>query len=222
MTMELFFFDIETCGNYSDFETLKLEDGRGAKLFESKFEKMSWIDKYDSIDDAYLNNGGIVSTFGKICCISFGFIDNSGNNQIKSFYGDDEKEIVTNFNELLKKIQTKNFKVSGWRISYFDIPWLLHKLHKYGIVPADIILSYDKKPWDMRIVDMFDDWKGKFAWSISFDEMCYELDIDSPKLEMNGSQVHEYYWSGRLEEIKHYCEKDVLACIEASKKIYKK
>lgn len=220
--MELFFFDIETCGNYSDFETFKFEDERGAKLFESKFEKMNWCEKYNSVDDAYLNNAGIISSYGKICCISFGFIDNSGNNQIKSFYGDDEKEIVTNFNELLKKIQKKNFKISGWRITYFDIPWLLHKLHKYGIVPADIILSYDKKPWDMRVVDMFDDWKGKFAWSISFDEMCYELGITSPKSEMNGSQVHEYYWSGRLEEIKEYCERDVLACIEVSKKIYNK
>ena len=220
--MELFFFDIETCGNYPDFETFKLNDERGTKLFYSKFDKMSWVEKYDSINDAYINNAGVISTYGKVCCISFGFIDNSGNNQIKSFYGEDEKEIITEFNNLLKKIETKNFKLSGWRITHFDIPWLLHKLHKYNIEPANIILTYDKKPWEMRIVDMFEDWKGKFAWSISFDEMCYELGIHSPKTEMNGSQVHEYYWSGKLEEIKTYCERDVLACIEASKKIYKK
>lgn len=38
---------------------------------------------------------------------------------------------------------------------------------------------------------------------------------------MNGSQVHEYYWKGKIEEIKTYCEKDVEACIEVSKRIYK-
>ena len=220
--MELFFFDIESCGIYPDFYTFQIEDERGSSLFKSKFEKMNWIDKYESVDEAYLNNAGVISTYGKICCISFGFIDSSGKNQIKSFYGKDEKEIVENFNELLKKIQTKNFKLSGWRTTHFDIPWILHKLHKYDIVPSDIILSYDKKPWEMRIVDMFEDWKGKFAWSISFDEMLYELNIDSPKSKMNGSQVHEYYWDNRLEEIKDYCEKDVLACIQASKRMYNK
>ena len=67
---------------------------------------------------------------------------------------------------------------------------------------------------------MFEDWKGKFAWSPSFDEMTYELDIDSPKELMNGSDVHKFYWQDRLEDIKDYCERDILACIEVSKKIY--
>jgi predicted PolB exonuclease-like 3'-5' exonuclease len=72
----------------------------------------------------------------------------------------------------------------------------------------------------MRIVDMADDWKQKFAWSWSFDEMCYELGVDSPKDKINGGDVNTYFWSGRLEEIKEYCEKDVKACIEAAKRIY--
>ena len=218
--MDLFFFDIETCGSYPDFQTFKIEDERGSKLFGDKFEKMCWSEKYSNIEEAYLDNSGIISAFGKICCISFGFIANAGNYQIKSFYGKDEREIVENFNDLLKKIETKNFNLSGFRISHFDIPWILHKLHKYGIKPANIILPYSKKPWEMRIVDMFEDWKGKFAWSPSFEEMCYELDIESPKKTMNGSQVHSYYWSDKLESIKDYCEKDILACIEVSKKIY--
>lgn len=218
--MELFFFDIETCGLYPNFETFKIEDERGSKLFESKFSKMLWNEKYDSIDEAYLENSGIISTFGKICCISFGFIANAGNYQIKSFYGNDERQVIENFNDLLKKIETKNFNLSGFRITHFDIPWILHKLHKYEIKPANIILPYNKKPWELRIVDMFEDWKGKFAWSPSFDEMCYELNISSPKESMNGSQVHKFYWQNRLEEIKDYCEKDILACIQASKKIY--
>lgn len=218
--MELFFFDIETTGEYPDFETFESVDTRGAALFRSKYIRMDWNHKWTTVDEAYVENAGIISTFGKVCCISFGFIDNSGNNQIKSFYGDNEKEIVENFNLLLKKIEVKNFNLSGYRICYFDIPWLLHKLHKYDIKPADILLPYAKKPWEMRIVDMFDDWKGKFAWSPSFDEMCYELEIESPKSNMNGSEVHRNFWKGNLEEIKDYCEKDVLACIQVSKKIY--
>ena len=218
--MELFHFDIESCGQYKDYETFKSEDERGAKLFESKYNKM-WTDKFSSIDEAYIENAGIISTYGRIVCISFGFTDNNGEKKISSYYDIDERDIVESFNNLLKKIETKSFNLSGFRINHFDIPWLLHKLHKYGIEPASIIYLYDKKPWDMRITDMSDDWKQKFAWAFSFDEMCYELGVKSPKDIINGSDVHKYYWSGKIEQIKTYCEKDVNSSIEVSKKLYK-
>jgi predicted PolB exonuclease-like 3'-5' exonuclease len=220
--MELFHFDIETAGKYPDFNTFKQNDQKGASLFEAKYNKMEWHLKYKDVDEAYLNNSGIISTYGRIVCISFGFIDNEGNSKISSYYGDNEEEIVTSFNNLLKKIETKNFNLSGFRILHFDIVWILRKLSKYRIEPANIIYTYDKKPWDMRITDMSDDWKGKFAWSNSFDELSYELGVPSPKSNINGSDVHKYYWSGRVEDVKTYCEKDVEACIEISKIIYKK
>ena len=219
--MELFHFDIETAGQYKDYDTFLDNDERGARLFMGKYEKMNWSEKYADINEAYLENAGIISTYGRIVCISFGYIDNEGNNKISSFYGDDEQDIVNSFNNLLKKIETKSFNLSGFRINHFDIPWLLHKLHKYGIEPANMIYLYDKKPWDLRVVDMSDDWKGKFAWAFSFDEMCYELGVVSPKDIINGSDVHKYYWSGKIEQIKTYCEKDVHSSIEVSKKLYK-
>lgn len=219
MNMELFMFDIETTGQYKDFETFEQQDERGANLFKNKYKKMNWEEKYDNIYDAYLDNAGIVPTYGKIVCISFGYLDN-GVERVSSFYGDDEKDIVEKFNNLLKKIETKNFNLSGYRIAYFDQPWLLHKLNKYGIQPADIIVTHNKKPWEMRITDMSDHWKGKFAWAFSFDEMCYELDIESPKDNMNGSEVHVAFWNGKVEEVKKYCEKDVIACIRVAQRIY--
>ena len=219
--MELFHFDIETCGQYKDYGSFLDNDERGAKLFSSKYEKMNWNEKYTDINEAYIENAGIISTYGKICCISFGYIDSNEQKQIRSFYGDDEKDIVDSFNNLLKKIEQKSFSLSGFRINHFDIPWVLHKLHKYEIEPANIIYLYDKKPWDVRVVDLSDDWKQKFAWSFSFDEMCYELGVKSPKDSMNGSMVHKYYYQGKIEMIKEYCEKDVSSSIDASKKLYK-
>lgn len=218
---ELFHFDIETVGAHPDYETFKSYDERGAKLFENKYNKMKWDEKYENIKEAYIDNAGIVSTYGKIVCISFGYLDNDSNKQIKSIYGDDEKDIVNKFNDLLKKIETKNFNLSGFRILYFDIVWLLRKLNKYKIEPANIIYTHGKKPWEMRVVDMSDDWKGKFAWSNSFDELAYELGIESPKDNMNGSEVHKAYWNGEVDKIKEYCEKDVSVCIDISKIIYR-
>jgi len=221
MKQDLFHFDIETTAEYPDWETFKSNDLRGANLFEGKYNKMNWREKYNSIDEAYLDNAGIISTYGRIVCISFGFLDDKGEKKIRSFYGDDEKDIVDSFNNLLKKIETKSFNLSGFRINHFDIPWVLHKLHKYGIEPANMIYMYDKKPWDMRITDMSDDWKQKFAWAFSFDEMCYELGVKSPKDNMNGSEVHKAYWNGEVEKIKEYCEKDVSSSIDCGLKIYK-
>ena len=220
MKKDLFHMDIETAGAHADWETFKSEDDRGAKLFESKYHKMKWDEKYESVNDAYVDNAGIISTYGKIVCISFGYIDNNGENKISSFYGDDERDIVNSFNDLLKKIEKKNFNLSGFRILHFDIPWLLHKLHKYGIKPANMIYMYDKKPWDMRITDMADDWRGKFAWAFSFDELAYELGVHSPKDIISGSDVHRYYWDGKIEDIKTYCEKDVSSSIGAGIKLY--
>lgn len=218
--MELFHFDIESCGQYPDFNTFESSDKRGSELFKTKYLKLHLDDKF-TIDEAYLDQSPIISTYGKICCISFGFIDTAGEKKISSFYGDNEEQIVTDFNNLLKKIETKPFSLSGFRINYFDIPWILHKLHKYGIEPANIIYLYGKKPWENRIVDMSDDWKGRFAYMFSFDEMLYELGISSPKEKMHGSMVHSKFWEGKYSEIKEYCERDVASCIEASKLIYK-
>lgn len=218
--MELFHFDIETAGQYKDYDSFLDTDERGAKLFMNKYEKMNWSEKYSDINEAYLENAGIISTYGRIVCISFGY-ESNGAKHIRSFYGEDERDIVESFNNLLKKIETKGFNLCGFRINHFDIPWVLHKLHKYEIEPASMIYLYDKKPWDVRVTDMSDDWKQKFAWAFSFDEMCYELSVASPKDIINGSDVHKYYWSGRVEDIKTYCEKDVSSSIDASKKLYK-
>jgi predicted PolB exonuclease-like 3'-5' exonuclease len=218
--MELFHFDIETAGQWRDFDEFLENDKRGADLFKSKWEKMKWSEKYSSIDEAYLDNSGIISTYGRIVCISFGYVDNDGEKRISSFCGDDEKQIVESFNNLLTKIEKKSFNLSGFRINHFDIPWVLHKCHKYGIKPANIIYIYDKKPWDMRVTDMSDDWRQKFAWAFSFDEMCYELGVNSPKQDMNGSEVHKSFWNGEIEKIKKYCESDVSASIDVSLKLY--
>lgn len=219
--MELFHFDIECRGNYKTLEDFRNSDLRGYNLFIDKYNKTIWKEKYENAEDAYKENSSILSTYGSICCISFGFIDNNNNKQVRSYYGEDERYIVESFNNLLKKVETKNYKLSGYKILTFDIPWILHKLCKYGIEPANIINLYGKKPWELRIADMFEDWKLKFQYSYSFDEMLYEIGIESPKKLMDGSEVNDYFWKGDLESIKTYCEKDVKSSIEASLKLYR-
>lgn len=219
--MELFHFDIECAGEHRDYDEFKKADERGARLFEGKWKRMGWDQKH-VLADSYLDQSGIIPTYGRICCISFGYSGQEGEPLIRSFCGEDERDIVSSFNDLLKKIERKSFRLAGFRINHYDVPWVLHKLHKYGVEPAGIIRPYDKKPWEMRIVDMAEDWKQKFAYSFSFDEMAYELGIKSPKEAMDGSMVHQYYHQGRIDDIRRYCEADVETCILAAKMIYGK
>ena len=74
--MELFHFDIETAGQYKTYDDFLDSDERGAKLFQSKYEKMGWNEKYKDTNEAYLENAGIISTYGRIVCISFGYETN--------------------------------------------------------------------------------------------------------------------------------------------------
>ncbi len=223
MSRELLHFDIETCGDYPNWTEFELNDPIGAALFKKKYDKMNWEERHGSLDVAYLETAPIVSTFGRICCISYGFW-NGDEKRIDSAYGTDEKQVLLDFKKILDKVSNKNFDLSGFRVCYFDIPFVLHKMHKYGIDPPAILDIYDSKPWEMRVRDMSDDFRQKFAWSFSFDEMCYELGVDSPKTDLDGSKVHGEFWkqsSESIENIKTYCEKDVFASLDVEKVLYK-
>lgn len=215
--MEFFYFDIETAGQHSNYTSLKNNDELGASLFHKKYESNLEGD----IADVYREKSPIITTYGRIVCISFGVIHTDGSKKINSFYGNDEKLIVTQFNNLLKRIEQSNYILFGFRISNFDIPWIVHKLHKYDIEPSDFLYLYDKKPWESRIRDLADDWRLKSYYNHSFDEICYELDVISPKSGISGKDVHDLYWNDRYNDIKTYCEGDVSALIDISKKIYK-
>jgi len=218
----LFYFDIETVGKYKDLETLKSNDERGYKLFLKKYNTNSWLQEKGTIEESYLQSSSILSAFGKIVCISFGYYTNKNEigYTINSLYGNEEKIIVKEFNNLLKKVGQKHMLLSGWRILSFDIPWIVHKLNKYEIVPSNLLDIYGVKPWEIKAFDLADEWKQKFGHYTSFDETTYELGIDSSKDDIDGSKVHQTYWNDQdINRIKVYCEKDVLKSMQVSEKM---
>lgn len=220
----LFYFDIETVGQYRSLTEFELADERGANLFKKKFDKNPFMsDRHQSVYQGYLEYSPIFSTFGKIVCISFGYFHdkNEQGYTISSIQYDNEEEIVIEFNKLLDKVGRKGMYLSGYRITSFDIPWVLHKLNRYNVTPSKLIDIYGTKPWDNKIVDLADEWKQKFKYYNTFDEVAYELGVDSPKDDIDGSMVHNVYWNeGNLSRIKTYCEKDVYASMMVGKKMF--
>lgn len=207
----LFYFDIETVGKYKDYATFKENDTRGAELFEKKYSK--WFkDRFSSVEDAYLNNAPIHSVYGKIVCVSFGYFTNKNEKgyTIGSIYNDDEVILLKEVSELFEKVSRKFMVLSGFKINGFDIPWLVHKMIKYSIPIPSILQIFDKKPWEINSFDLDEKWRLNEKYYYSLDEVCYEMDLASPKDDLNGSMVHHTYWiENDLLKIKTYCEKDV-------------
>lgn len=221
MFKHLFYFDIETVGNFPYFEGLRAQNEREFKLFCKKYETIpTW--KELPIEEVYLSKSGLHSTFGKIVCISFGWFNNNEEFRVNSFCSNNEIEIVSEFNNLLKKVETKGFALCGFNVLSFDVPWLIHKMNKYDIIPSNLINVYGKKPWEIKIIDLADEWKQKFSYYASLDEVVYELGLESPKNGIDGSQIHKVYWEERdLSRISKYCCADVNAVKEIAMKMFK-
>ena len=219
---DLFYFDIETTGKYKDYKTCLLEDPKGAELFEKKYHKNEWMKEQGTLEESYEKSAGIFSTYGKIVCISFGYFTNKNEKgyTVGSIYGDNEEKIINDFSELLMKVSEKGMYLSGYVINAFDIPFVVHKILKYKAPLPSILNLYDKKPWEVSIFDLADKWKFQTKYYASLDEVCYELGIESPKDDINGSEVHNVYWyQNDLERIKTYCEKDVLSTMKVGRRI---
>jgi predicted PolB exonuclease-like 3'-5' exonuclease len=88
-----------------------------------------------------------------------------------------------------------------------------------GIKPPKIITVWNKKPWDLTFFDMAKFWSNG-AWQegyTSLDTMAALFGHASPKEFTQANQVHELFYSGKLDEIKMYCEGDVRASIRVVK-----
>jgi len=219
----LFYFDIETVSRYKNISELEKNDKRGYELFLKKIKRKSirfqeWNDDKDTI---YKNKSSLIPEYGKIVCVSMAYYKND-ELKIKSVYNDDEQEIVIEVNNIFNNIsKNTTFGLCGYYIKGFDIPWLNKKMMKYELKIPSILKTFNIKPWNMNVYDLSEIWKsnGTLEHS-SFDEMLFELNVDSPKENMSGEDCSSVYWGDNdLEKIKIYCENDVIACVNAAEKL---
>jgi uncharacterized protein YprB with RNaseH-like and TPR domain len=222
----LLYIDIETTSKYKDIDDFKNNDERGYNLFLRKIERkkeknIDWNN--ENINEIYISKSPLIPEYGKILCITMGRIHNN-ELKLKSIYNDDEKEILKEVHYILKNISNNPniIGMCGFYIKEFDIPWINKKLLKYDLNVPRIIKTFQIKPWESKIYDLSTIWSSNSRIEkTSFDEMLYELGIDSPKDVISGKDVYNIYWEkNNLIQIKEYCEKDVIACNNSMKKIY--
>lgn len=221
----LFYFDIETVGQHKDLNELKEKDSKGYELFIKKYEKNSWINENSTPEEAYLRYAPISSTYGKIVCVSFGYFheQNEEGYTINSVYNENELQLMKEIQKLFLKVSKKHMILCGFNINGFDIPFIVHKLNKYDLIVPNVLKIYGKKPWEVHSFDLFNEWKlsySTYKFMPSFDEVCYELGVPSPKNTIDGSKVHDTFWiDNDLPTIVEYCEGDVYSNMLVAEKM---
>jgi uncharacterized protein YprB with RNaseH-like and TPR domain len=202
---DVLFLDIETVPNHYQMSEM-------SETFRKHWEKKSsyFRKENETPEDVYCR-AGIYSEFGKIICISVGFIFN-GKFRVKSFVSHDEKELLIDFVSLMNKWDNGSKLLCGHNLKEFDIPYIARRtlINRLELPSAFDIAG--KKPWEIKHLDTLDLWKfGDYKNFTSLALLADLFEIPTPKDDIDGSQVYEiYYETNDIERIARYCEKDVL------------
>lgn len=225
---------INTINKYNilflDIETVSAS--KNYKALSSSFQNL-WDKKQANIirnteisaDEGYEQKAALYAEFGKIVCISCGYLSKEDNKEvlrIKSFYGDNETKLLTEFAELLKTNYNdfQNETICGHNIKEFDVPYICRRMLINGIKLPEILNIHGKKPWEVNFIDTLQLWKfGDYKAYTSLNLLATLFKIPTPKDDIDGSMVGSVYWKDKdLDRIKTYCQKDVVTVVRLFQK----
>jgi len=201
---DVLFLDIETVPVIYKYKDL---DTRLQELWNWKFRMYP-----NETGETHYQKAGIYAEFAKIVCISVGvFKDNSF--RLKSFVGDNESEILTNFIDLLNKYYFKKESLlCAHNGKEFDFPFIARRILINGLKIPLLLDIAGKKPWEINHLDTMELWKfGDYKNYTSLNLLAAVFNIPTPKDDIDGSDVARVYWEEHdLDRIANYCQKDVL------------
>lgn len=208
----ILFLDIETVSQHATFDEVPDE---WKTLWRHKAEILL-RDKQPATPEEIYGRSAIYAEFGKIICISVGFISGTSPDRrllLKSFSGDDEKSLLSGFADMLRKWAPDHSKfLCAHNGKEFDFPYLCRRMIIHGMTIPAVLNMSGKKPWEVQHIDTMELWKfGEYRSFVGLNLLARTLGIPTPKDDIDGSQVGEVYWSQRdLPRIVTYCQKDVI------------
>lgn len=219
------FFDLETASEYASLDQLALNKPKMAELWSKRCDylRSRFEENRDMTDEQlYEAKAALTPEFSRIVCATFGrltFVGEEPNVILKSYYSEHEDEVLDGIQKVFDKFAALKF--SGHNIKRFDIPMMCKRLLIHGRSLPKGLQIQNLKPWEMPFIDTSEVWSFG-AWQEGFaslDLLATCLGLESPKEEMHGSEVGEYFRAGKLDEISKYCEQDVLATINVILKL---
>ena len=207
----ILFLDIETV---PEEENWNLLSKNSQELFE---QKTQYQRKDEFTAEEFYNRAGIWAEFGKIICISVGYfveVEKKRQLRLRSFFGDDEHKLLTEFKVLLDThFAKKSNLLCAHNGKEFDFPFLSRRMIIHQIELPKKLNLFGKKPWEVPHLDTLEMWKfGDYKHYTSLKLLTSILGIPSPKGDIDGSEVAGvYYKEKNIQRIVSYCEKDTIA-----------
>ena len=208
---KILFLDIETVAQSPEFSKLDAD-------FKKHWElKARFLAKEEENPEDVYSKAGIYAEFGKIVCISVGFIkieNGTKTLRLKSYYNDDEKVLLIEFFELLNNhFYKQDNLLCAHNGKEFDFPYIARRALVNGITIPAILDLAGKNPWEVAHLDTLQLWKfGDYKHYTSLSLLTSIFKIPTPKDDIDGSMVNDVYWKDKnLERIAVYCQKDVVA-----------
>jgi 3'-5' exonuclease len=205
---------------FLDIETVPLEasyDNLSEKTKQLWDKKAEFLRKPESeTSDSIYNRAGIYAEFGKIVCISVGIV-NGEEIRLKSFADEDEKKILTEFNQMLENhYKPGRNLLCAHNGKEFDFPFIARRTLINGLKIPEILDLAGKKPWEIPHLDTMELWKfGDYKHYTSLELLAHIFNIPTPKDDIRGADVHKVFWQEKdLERIVTYCQKDVITIIQ--------
>lgn len=208
----ILFLDIETVSQAQSYRQL---DSDWQELWDAKAQVLLRGKDGETAESIY-ERAGIYAEFGKIICISCGCLQGTGPDRklvIKSFAGDNEHRLLSEFADMLQKWSGDADKfLCAHNGKEFDYPYICRRMVINGINIPEALKIAGRKPWEVRHLDTLELWKfGDFKSYTTLKLLAKVLGVPSPKDDINGSQVNGVYWIEKdIDRITTYCQKDVI------------
>jgi uncharacterized protein YprB with RNaseH-like and TPR domain len=186
----------------------------GKEFWNKKAQLLRKDKEFDTPETLY-DRAGIYAEFGKIVCLSCGIISGSGEEKkitLKSFCCEDERTILSDFADLLRKWSGGDKVLCAHNGKEFDFPYLSRRMVINKLPVPDMLQLAGKRPWEIPHIDTLELWKfGDYKSFTSLNLLAYILGIPTPKDDIDGSMVWRVYWQEQdLKRIVTYCQKDVI------------
>ena len=209
---KVLFLDIETVPQVYNFSEL---DEKTAELY---LHKNKYIQERDELsNEEVYERAGVFAEFGKIVCISCGIVHHTADGKsirMKSFAGDDEKQLLEEFAQMLNQRYNSPYHIlCGHNAKEFDFPFLARRMLIHGIDLPGALDIAGKKPWEINHLDTMELWKfGDYKHYTSLKLLTNILGIPSPKDDIDGSEIcRVFYEENDIDRIVIYCQKDTIA-----------
>lgn len=208
--------DHKTTYIFLDIETLPTQDAETQARVAASLKAPANYKKPEVIaqwlednKETAVRKTSLSGLYGNVLCIGIAI----GEEEPEVLTGD-EPAVLKQLAEKLEGIAHPMFV--GHYVREFDIKFLIQRQMINGMEP---LFHYADPYYQRPILDTMEIFCVNPRDSVSLDNLCYALNVPTPKGDLDGSKVYDYWLAGKHQEIYDYCKDDVIATRECFKKM---